>query len=131
MCVFSLVGYEGERCHFEVNECLSNPCLNNGSCVDQIGGHLCKCPKNYFGSQCETKQKLLKSTSLSYHYIVWPSLSLLLLILILILSTIIFARIRENRRLQGTYQPALNENDPNARVEFSMILKPPPEERLI
>lgn len=69
--------------------------------------------------------------SLSYHYIVWPSLALLLLILILILSTIIFARIRENRRLQGTYRPALNENDPNARVEFSMILKPPPEERLI
>lgn len=115
----------------EINECLNNPCLNNGSCVNQIGGYLCKCPKNFFGSQCETKQKLLKSISLSYHYIVWPSLALLLLILILILSTIIFARIRENRRLQGTYRPALNENDPNARVEFSMILKPPPEERLI
>jgi hypothetical protein len=67
----------------------------------------------------------------SFHYIIWPSIALLLLILIVILSTVIFARIRDNRRLQGTYRPALNESDPNSRVEFSMILKPPPEERLI
>jgi len=51
--------------------------------------------------------------------------------MIIILLTVIVRRIRENRRLQGTYRPALNENGQNSRVEFSMILKPPPEERLI
>lgn len=27
------VGYEGINCTKEINECLSNPCLNNGSCT--------------------------------------------------------------------------------------------------
>jgi hypothetical protein len=58
-------------------------------------------------------------------------MSILLFLMILILLIVIIARIRENRRLQGTYRPALNENGQNSRVEFSMILKPPPEERLI
>lgn len=29
--------------------------MNNGSCIDQIDGYLCLCPKNFFGSQCESK----------------------------------------------------------------------------
>ena len=128
---FFEIGYQGERCATEINECTSNPCRNNASCLNKIGRYVCVCPKNFFGFQCENKQKLLKSFVLSYHYIIWPSIAILLLILIAVLSTIIFRRIRDNRRLQGTYQPALNENDPNSRVEFSMILKPPPEERLI
>ena len=51
--------------------------------------------------------------------------------MIIILLTVTIGRIRDNRRLQGTYRPAINENSQSSRVEFSMILKPPPEERLI
>ena len=56
---------------------------------------------------------------------------MLLLLLVILLLTIIIGRIRENRRSRGTYRPALNENGQSSRIEFSMILKPPPEERLI
>lgn len=60
----------------------------------------------------------------------WPSLVILSLITITLLIVVV-GRIKENRRLQGTYRPSLNENGQPSRVEFSMILKPPPEERLI
>ena len=39
----------------EINECLSNPCRNNASCIDQINGYLCACPKSFLGAQCEHK----------------------------------------------------------------------------
>jgi hypothetical protein len=66
----------------------------------------------------------------SYHYVIWPGVAILLL-LVIILLTVVIGRIRESRRSRGTYRPALNENGQSSRVEFSMILKPPPEERLI
>ncbi len=129
--IFFWIGYHGEKCGTEINECLSNPCRNNASCINKIGGYVCTCPKSFSGLQCETKQKFLSSLGLSYHYVIWPSMAILLFLMIIILLTVIIARIRANRRLQGTYRPALNENGQNSRVEFSMILKPPPEERLI
>jgi hypothetical protein len=49
----------------------------------------------------------------------------------MIAMTIFITRFRENRRSRGTYLPALNENGQGSRVEFNLILKPPPEERLI
>jgi hypothetical protein len=55
----------------------------------------------------------------------------ILLLIVIILLTVVMGRVRENRRSQGTYRPALNEHGQSSRVEFSMILKPPPEERLI
>jgi uncharacterized membrane protein len=75
-------------------------------------------------------QKFLESLGLSFHYVIWPSTAILLLLFIILLS-IVVGRIRESRRSRGTYRPALNENGQSSRVEFSMILKPPPEERLI
>jgi hypothetical protein len=39
----------------EINECLSNPCRHNASCIDQIGGYICACPRSFFGHQCENK----------------------------------------------------------------------------
>ena len=37
----------------EINECLSNPCLNLGKCIDSINGFSCVCPPNYSGPTCE------------------------------------------------------------------------------
>ncbi|CAG5125491.1 unnamed protein product, partial [Candidula unifasciata] len=34
------------------NECLSNPCLNGGTCVDVYNGYLCRCPPNWQGPRC-------------------------------------------------------------------------------
>ncbi|UJR09595.1 hypothetical protein I4U23_013830 [Adineta vaga] len=129
VCNCTDTGYEDEKCLTEINECLSNPCHNNGSCIDQINGYICACPKAFIGHQCENK-KFLALLGFSYHYVIWPGVAVLLLLIIILLSVVI-SRIRESRRSRGTYRPALNENGQSSRVEFSMILKPPPEERLI
>lgn len=48
-------GFAGELCDYEYNECESNPCLNDGECIDQIGGYECKCSKGYIGNRCQMK----------------------------------------------------------------------------
>eukprot|EP00051_Salpingoeca_urceolata_P026850 m.478996 g.478996 ORF g.478996 m.478996 type:complete len:1143 (+) comp21295_c0_seq1:295-3723(+) len=35
--------------------CDSNPCGDNGACIDRLGGHLCQCQAGYTGAACETK----------------------------------------------------------------------------
>lgn len=49
------IGYEDDTCTTEINECLDNPCQNNASCIDQIGGYICACPRGFVGFQCESK----------------------------------------------------------------------------
>jgi hypothetical protein len=68
ICEYS-IGYEDEICLTEINECLSNPCRNNASCIDQINGYLCTCPKSFIGPQCENKVKLDRSFSFCYFII--------------------------------------------------------------
>uniref|UniRef100_A0A672YGL2 Sushi, nidogen and EGF-like domains 1 n=1 Tax=Sphaeramia orbicularis TaxID=375764 RepID=A0A672YGL2_9TELE len=38
----------------EVNKCLSQPCLNGGTCRDQIGSYMCECAKGFSGNRCQT-----------------------------------------------------------------------------
>ena len=40
---FCNLGWEGELCDREINECESMPCLNGGQCIDQIAGYMCTC----------------------------------------------------------------------------------------
>lgn len=42
-------GWTGPNCEIEINECLSNPCLNGGSCVDELDGFYCTCPLGFIG----------------------------------------------------------------------------------
>jgi len=37
----------------EINECDSNPCLNNASCTDMHNGYQCQCLLGYVGEHCE------------------------------------------------------------------------------
>uniref|UniRef100_UPI0019397EDF fibropellin-3-like n=1 Tax=Styela clava TaxID=7725 RepID=UPI0019397EDF len=37
----------------EINECASEPCKNNGSCLDEINGYVCRCTDGYDGIHCE------------------------------------------------------------------------------
>ena len=37
----------------EIDECQSNPCKNNGTCIDLIGSFNCNCTAGFNGTQCE------------------------------------------------------------------------------
>ena len=37
----------------DVNECASNPCQNDGTCVDAVNSYTCTCGDGYSGSHCE------------------------------------------------------------------------------
>ncbi|XP_051892977.1 protein crumbs homolog 1-like [Pristis pectinata] len=46
----------GNLCSTEVNECLSEPCQNNGICIAGLDNYTCQCPRDpviYFGKNCE------------------------------------------------------------------------------
>ncbi|XP_070568051.1 neurogenic locus notch homolog protein 1-like [Ptychodera flava] len=47
-------GYDGTNCQNDIrNECSSNPCDNNGTCIDQVGYFQCLCPPLFNGIQCD------------------------------------------------------------------------------
>ena len=37
----------------DIDECLSSPCHNNGTCVDLVDGYNCTCMSGYNGILCE------------------------------------------------------------------------------
>lgn len=41
------------RCDEDIDECLSQPCQNNGTCDDLIGHYSCNCPEDFIGVNCE------------------------------------------------------------------------------
>ena len=41
-------------CFADINECCSDPCLNGGSCEDDVNGFCCECPPGFTGECCET-----------------------------------------------------------------------------
>uniref|UniRef100_A0A3Q2P5H2 Sushi, nidogen and EGF like domains 1 n=1 Tax=Fundulus heteroclitus TaxID=8078 RepID=A0A3Q2P5H2_FUNHE len=53
----SLCGIQGEWSQppvcKEINECLSQPCLNGGSCLNKIGSYKCVCRDGFSGKHCQ------------------------------------------------------------------------------
>ena len=44
---------DGVACH-NIDDCLSEPCQNGGTCQDGLGTHTCECAAGYTGDNCET-----------------------------------------------------------------------------
>ena len=40
-------------CYQDIDDCLENPCNNNGSCVDGIASYNCECLAGFTGADCE------------------------------------------------------------------------------
>ncbi|XP_073248453.1 coagulation factor IX-like [Porites lutea] len=38
----------------DINECLSQPCLNGATCIDQVNNYSCSCQAGYQGRNCQT-----------------------------------------------------------------------------
>lgn len=43
------LGFEGQRCEINPDDCEDNDCENNATCVDGINNYVCVCPPNYTG----------------------------------------------------------------------------------
>ncbi|KAM8875717.1 LOW QUALITY PROTEIN: protein crumbs homolog 1-like [Spinachia spinachia] len=47
-------GFTGHRCEQEVDECMSNPCLNGGYCRNLVNRFACVCDLSFAGDTCQT-----------------------------------------------------------------------------
>ncbi|CAH1159654.1 unnamed protein product [Phaedon cochleariae] len=49
-------GYTGENCMEKIDFCVSSPCLNGGSCTNNLTDYICECSNLYYGPICENKR---------------------------------------------------------------------------
>ena len=42
----------------DIDECVTSPCLNQGSCFNEFGSYVCECTDGYTGSLCESGMTL-------------------------------------------------------------------------
>ncbi|XP_030846782.1 fibropellin-1-like [Strongylocentrotus purpuratus] len=48
-----LAGFTGTLCEENIDECISNQCLNEATCIDKVNGYVCRCPPGYDGVLCD------------------------------------------------------------------------------
>ena len=69
------MGYEGNNCQTNTNECNSNPCQHEAICYDLLGSYQCTCTPGYTGmSVCKSYEYLPLIAELSL--IIWENIVL-------------------------------------------------------
>ena len=51
--MYYIAGYQGNDCEENIDDCASDPCKNEGKCVDGAGTYGCICPAGFNGTNCE------------------------------------------------------------------------------
>lgn len=46
-------GFTGDHCEINIDDCGSSPCLNSGTCIDEIDTFRCRCMPGFVGELCE------------------------------------------------------------------------------
>ena len=55
----------------DIDDCATNPCLNDGTCADYVNGFDCFCTDGYSGDTCEIGKKLLYRRIKKFIDLVW------------------------------------------------------------
>lgn len=48
-------GFSGTQCQHNIDECESEPCQNDGQCIDEANGYRCECLAGFSGVRCESQ----------------------------------------------------------------------------
>ena len=69
-------------CFAEVNECISSPCQNRATCIDEVDGYRCFCSPGYQGILCETRKNFRAYPTVNF-VVMMISFQLLLMVHVL------------------------------------------------
>ena len=47
------IGYTGDKCQHNIDDCANIKCENGGKCHDLMGSYSCECPIGFAGPLCE------------------------------------------------------------------------------
>ncbi|XP_043555728.1 protein crumbs homolog 1 isoform X1 [Chiloscyllium plagiosum] len=122
------IGFTGNKCEVDIDECESDPCLNGGFCQNLPNRFHCICDMSFAGDRCEFDTTPPPNT-VNIAAIVAPCVIGGVIVLAVIL-TFLIVKVREKRQTEGNYSPSSQEQT-GSRMEMNNTLKLPPEERLI
>ena len=54
--IYEKINHGGNTCIMfaDIDNCLTNPCLHGGNCIDGLNNFTCQCQYGYAGVRCET-----------------------------------------------------------------------------
>ena len=54
MTLHVFLTFAGGNCEENIDECVSSPCVNQGTCHDLVNGYRCECEAGFTGRTCDT-----------------------------------------------------------------------------